>query len=119
MSEKSTLRQKALKAIRDGKMPRQYPKHLWGGPSSGARCTICGEPTNSGEIEFELEFTPPGDHRGHGNPTVHKRCFSEWEAACQDLEAGRCEPVRSRNPIAVEGLPAQSRDLPSEPDELP
>lgn len=89
MSEKHTLRQKARKAIRDRKMPRRYPERLWGGPGTGARCTICDEPVGTDDIEFELEFPTGDDRRGDGNPRVHTRCFSEWESACRDLEEPR------------------------------
>ncbi|MDB6089646.1 MAG: hypothetical protein JWN85_2430 [Gammaproteobacteria bacterium] len=77
MSDESTLRKKAREAMRAGQLPSRLPSRLWGGPGVGACCTICGRPSERGELE--LEFAPDGDDRDRGNHHVHIHCFAAWE----------------------------------------
>jgi hypothetical protein len=77
-SDDSILRAKARELIEAGNLPNRRPDRMWGGPSVGAQCTICGAPVKQDELELEMEFIPdagPGPSTHH----VHIRCFSALE----------------------------------------
>ena len=85
--EDSTLREKALEAIKNGKLPTHRPDGIMGGPGCGEACAVCGETVPRSQIELEAEFraeveTPAGSrrldtelHKYH----FHPRCFMAWE----------------------------------------
>jgi hypothetical protein len=85
--EDSTLREQALEAIKNGKLPTQRPDRIMGGPGCGEACAVCGETVPRRQIELEAEFraeveTPAGSrgleaelHKYH----FHPRCFMAWE----------------------------------------
>ena len=88
-TDDETLRQKAREAMRTGRLPARKPTTTWAGRGSGAPCTICGEPVNAHEVEFELDFTPrarngveledSGPGNGRALPRVHRPCLLAWE----------------------------------------
>jgi hypothetical protein len=85
MSDQGVLRQKVREAIKTGTLPRSLPERTWGGRGTGACCTICGEPVQRDEVEFELEFARGNGNGGRDNVRVHLRCFAAWEIECQDF----------------------------------
>jgi hypothetical protein len=65
--------------------PEGASRRLWAGRGSGAPCTVCGEPVEPHEIEYELELVPDADPAGSEPPRpethrVHVRCLAAWEA---------------------------------------
>ncbi len=87
--DESTLRQQACEALQTGKLPHRRPERMWGGPGTGAACTICGKPLQPEEMGFELEFAFDGEHTGVVNHQVHVRCFAAWEFERDDVETSR------------------------------
>ena len=84
MSDESALRSKARAAIRNGKLPAIKPSRTWGGPGSGASCSVCGEPVKSGQMELEVEYRRDGGNPGVENYYLHVRCFAAWECESQN-----------------------------------
>jgi hypothetical protein len=74
-SDEDVLRAKAREAIQAGRLPNRCPDQTWGGPGSGACCTVCGVPVRSDEFELELEFAPAGESPGPRKHPTHPRCF--------------------------------------------
>jgi hypothetical protein len=58
-------------------LPRRAPDSVWGSPASGARCAICGTPTDSGQFELELVFASDPDAGGIVY-RAHPGCFSKF-----------------------------------------
>jgi hypothetical protein len=94
MPDEPILREKAREAIQSGRLPTTRPSRMFGGPSAGATCAVCGDSVPPGEMEFELEFragsAPEGKslrdtlERLNANPEVrryhlHHHCFVAWE----------------------------------------
>ena len=83
----NTFREKALEAIKNGKLPTRSPDRIVGGPGCGEACVLCGETLRRTEMELEAEFraeseTPAASrgleaelHKYH----LHPRCFMAWE----------------------------------------
>lgn len=69
------------------KLPDRSPDRIWGGPSPGGACAVCGAVVGHGELELEIEFD-----RDDGDPEpdryrVHVRCFSAWQLEHSDRPA--------------------------------
>ena len=62
--------EKSGAVIRTGQVPNRTPARMWGGPGSGAECTICGVAVAHDEIEIELAFALD-DGGGLGRETHH------------------------------------------------
>jgi len=75
----STLREKALEAIQNGKLPMRSPDSTTGGAGCNEACAICGETVRLTQMELEAEFRQDGEspelHKYH----LHPRCFMAWE----------------------------------------
>jgi hypothetical protein len=58
--------------------PRRPPDRVWAGPATEATCAMCGDSTEKGEDEVEIEYD---DDHGSGTQTfrLHARCFSIME----------------------------------------
>jgi hypothetical protein len=81
-SDEKLLRQKAREAIQAGRIPADRPEGVWGGPGSGAACTLCDQPVRRDGLGFDLVFA----QRAGKAPAVHHvhiRCFAAWEFECQ------------------------------------
>src|SRR5437016_7479908 len=63
----STLREKALEAIQNGKLPMRSPDSTTGGAGCNEACAICGEPVRLTQMELEAEFRQDGE-----SPELHK-----------------------------------------------
>jgi hypothetical protein len=79
MPDEARLREKARAAVERGKMPARRPDHMWGGPGTGAECSVCEEPVTRGDLEFEIEFACDGENADPDKHHVHIRCFAAWE----------------------------------------
>jgi len=112
MCDVSTLRQKAREAIVAGKLPHRRAERMWAGPGVGSRCSICDEPVDHGEIEYELEFTR-GNDPSQASYHVHLRCFAAWAYVCRYFGAAReaistSSPMRSATHPATDGGASES-----------
>ena len=79
MPDEPILREKARQAIRTAKLPTRLPGRTWGGPGIGKPCTICGEPINGDQLEFEIQFAHDGATPRLDSFHVHVRCFVAWK----------------------------------------
>lgn len=84
----STLREKARKAIQNGKLPTHSPLRVMGGPGCGEAFALCGEALLlRNQMELEPEFMNDGEipelHKYH----LHPRCFMAWE--CERAKDGQ------------------------------
>ena len=79
MPDEAYLREKARRAVENGKLPARAPDRTWGGPGVGAECMICEKPVTKTELEFEIEFERDGGVPGLDKYHVHVRCFAAWE----------------------------------------
>ena len=79
MNDEHALREKAREVIQAEKFPNRDPDRMWGGPSNGTDCTICGGPVNRNELELELEFARNGDDLAVDTYHVHIPCFAAWQ----------------------------------------
>jgi hypothetical protein len=41
VTNKSTLRELARRALHNGKLPRRLPDQMWGGPGADEVCAVC------------------------------------------------------------------------------
>ena len=55
------------------RLPQRPPDRVWGGPSTGATCALCGAKTTGDETEMEIEY----DLNSSETKTfhLHARCF--------------------------------------------
>jgi hypothetical protein len=99
MSDDSVLLVKAREAIRAGNLPRCSPDKIWAGPATGVRCDVCGESTNHGETELELEFASDG----RSDPVTHHahaRCFSAFRRESEPVaERGGSDPQQTAESV--------------------
>jgi hypothetical protein len=70
----TVLREKARGVIAAGELPDRPPDRLWGGPATGVRCVVCGEPTTEGEVEFTYD-----GHAEGRSYYAHPRCLRIFE----------------------------------------
>jgi hypothetical protein len=84
MSDESSLRTKALAAIREGRLSCERPARLWGGTGDGSQCAVCGSPIAPNEIGFELE----GGDSGGPPRNVHAHCLKAWDDVRQHATTG-------------------------------
>lgn len=80
MNDEIMLRQKVREAIQAERLPASHPEHTWGGPGSGAECTLCGAVIGPDALELELEFGRGNGGPGAGSYHVHTKCFAIWES---------------------------------------
>lgn len=90
MSDNGSMHDGIDRAKGTGELPRRTPDKLWGGPSTGALCAICGIPTSSGSVELELEFAADDDGAATTH-RVHPHCFSLFTVEI-DRSGGGEEP---------------------------
>ncbi len=79
MPDEPYLREKARKAVLDGKLPARQPDRIWGGPGVGAECAVCEKPVTKAELELEVQFAHDGSSPGLDKFHIHVRCFAMWE----------------------------------------
>jgi hypothetical protein len=77
--DEAEVRQKVVARLQDGKLPRQAPNRLWGGPGVNAPCSVCDRPVGPDEMEFEVQFARDGGAPHFDVYHVHTRCYAVWE----------------------------------------
>jgi hypothetical protein len=82
--DETILRERVTLLIHQGKLPRQSPHRIWGGPGVDVACAVCDRPIPKTELELEVEF-----RRGAGVPGldvlhVHTRCYALWALVCEN-----------------------------------
>lgn len=68
------------------KLPAGRPDRIWGGPSPGGVCAVCGDSIEIGQLELEVEFAPGGAEEPD-RYQVHVRCLPSWMPNPSSLEA--------------------------------
>ncbi|HYM29158.1 MAG TPA: hypothetical protein VET66_13485 [Steroidobacteraceae bacterium] len=69
------LRALARERIAKGELPGAPASRMWGGDGTGRLCSLCGEPVQPDQIEFEVE--------SHGHSLIfHRVCQSVWQLEC-------------------------------------
>ena len=79
MSDEALLREKVRRAMEAGSLPNRRPDRIWGGPSGGASCAVCGARVARDELDLELEFFRGGGDDGVDRHHVHIHCLAAWE----------------------------------------
>jgi hypothetical protein len=79
MPDEPLLRERARKAVQDGKLPARPPDRTWGGPGVGVQCAVCELPVTKDQVEIEIEFADDGIAPRLDRYHVHVRCFAAWE----------------------------------------
>ena len=76
------LQRTARESLASGRLPRIHSQCIWGGYGRGDRCSLCGEPIRSSEVEFEV----PEREDGTGMPSLkfHITCHAVWQLECTD-----------------------------------
>jgi hypothetical protein len=75
-----------------GTLPDRSPDRIWGGPSAGGDCAVCGASVDPGELELEMEFDGNGDGSSATRYQVHVRCFPAWQVKNVEPD-GSLEPI--------------------------
>jgi hypothetical protein len=104
MSDECALRERAREAIQDGRLPAGKPSRTWGGPGSGTRCSVCGEPVMPDQMELEIEYGRNGEAPGLANYRLHVRCFAAWEFA-SDLLRQPTSVIQQARPRRLAAAP--------------
>jgi hypothetical protein len=74
------LRPVARERIAKGQLPRYAPSTIWGGYGSGNLCSLCDQPIERDQIEYEIE--DPGEHAASSTYRFHMVCQSIWQLEC-------------------------------------
>ena len=69
------LRALARERIAKGELPSEPALRMWGGDGTGRLCSLCREPVQRDQIEFEVES-------GRHNLIFHMVCQSVWQLEC-------------------------------------
>jgi hypothetical protein len=82
---------KARDVVQPVEMPRREPDRMWGGPSLGGDCAVCGFLVRHGELELEIEFDGDGD-RQTASYRVHVPCLAVWRSSYREhIESPRVD----------------------------
>jgi hypothetical protein len=87
--DEAEVRQNVVARLQDGKLPRQPPSRLWGGPGVNALCAVCDRPVRVDEMEFEVQFARDGGAPHFDVFHVHTRCYAVWELIRGDGAGGK------------------------------
>ena len=68
------LRSVARRLIDEGKLPKDPASRVYGGPSSGSICRLCGQPISARAPEIEMETDEPT------GVLLHPNCYAIWLA---------------------------------------
>jgi hypothetical protein len=101
MHDMEVLRTMALAALRAGKLPNRAPDASWGGPGTGAQCSVCETAINSDDAEWELEFAEDSGPPPPATYFLHVHCHAAWDLARRDLTPGNStiSPSVDRRPV--------------------
>ena len=91
----SELRERARELIREGRLPDRAPARVWGGPGSGAVCTLCAEAIPATELEYEADASVGSTVR-----TLHFHfvCHAAWQLECLRADFDARAGAHSENP---------------------
>lgn len=87
--DETTIREKVVQRLQEGKLPRQPPDRLWGGPGVSAPCAVCDRPVKAEEMEFEVQYARDGGAPHFDVFHVHTRCYAVWELLRSDGFGGK------------------------------
>lgn len=73
------LRPVARERIATGQLPCAAASRMWGGYGTGQLCSLCGEPIQPEEIEYEIEHDDAAAVRAL---RFHVVCQSVWQLEC-------------------------------------
>jgi hypothetical protein len=99
MLDQSTLRTRALAAIREGRLSCVKPQRLWGGTGDGSKCSVCDSPIRPDEIGFELQCGDAGDGAACN---VHSHCLAAWDFVRQHVIAAARDDAGPGNTAAAQ-----------------
>jgi len=68
------LRSVARRLIEEGRLPKDSALRVYGGPSAGAICRLCGLPISAHAPEIEIESHEPI------GVLLHPDCYAIWLA---------------------------------------
>ena len=74
---------RALRQVRNGKLPCSTPRKEYGGPGENTPCDICGEPIQRRETEIEAIYPE------FGTLHLHAMCMNALREACAELHDRR------------------------------
>ena len=77
------LRLRARQEIEKGRLPGSTALSLWGGRGSGQACTVCGDPIEADQVEYEI-----ADACGGEVFRFHLPCHAAWQFECADASNG-------------------------------
>lgn len=72
----------ALQRLREGTLSREARPRLFAGQGRQARCSLCGEPISTEDIEYEVETA--STVAGGQQLRFHRPCYYAWLQACSD-----------------------------------
>ncbi len=79
------LRVRARSLLAGGELGCEPPVRVWGGYGSGLPCSLCTQPINRDDIEYQIAQHADGQLRiSH----FHFECHAAWQVECLD-EAAR------------------------------
>src|SRR6185312_8901600 len=71
------LHERAREEIQRGRLPDTSPESIWAGPGSGLPCSVCGDPIQSNQVEYEMSLTSGAD-----SVRFHLPCHTVWQLEC-------------------------------------
>jgi hypothetical protein len=102
-----SLRLRARKGLRSGRLPRRPLQRMWAGPGSDKTCLVCEEAIRPDQVELELEHrSARGGESSPENARVHVPCLTAWQDESRFRTAKHDLPAEgSDGRMAVRGLP--------------
>ena len=88
LPDETALRLLAEHKIQAGALPQATPENAFAGRGSGLPCSLCEQPIEASEYEYEYECATGGDHI----PRFHLRCHGIWRLALADRYRRRPRP---------------------------
>jgi hypothetical protein len=79
------LRPLARERIANGELPCEPAFRIWGSYGTEQQCSLCREPIQRNEIEYEVERTVTG----HEHLVFHMLCLSIWQLECASHSPAR------------------------------
>jgi hypothetical protein len=77
------LRRRARELIHQGLLPRTSSLNTWGGPANAELCSLCKQPIERDELEYEVEDRFRADVRIY---RFHFSCHAAWQFECAEHE---------------------------------
>lgn len=77
------LKELAKQRIASGELPCPPAARTWGSHGSGAPCSLCAQPIQAHEIEYEVATVDSRESAEGRTVRFHLRCHAAWQAECQ------------------------------------